>query len=115
MMHVLSNIALVIACLGALTFVVIYQLLADWRSSALGRNVMAFMGVCGILLLLAVLRNFVPWIDDHRDGLRLVCFSAVSVIIWWRVWLLIRAQRGSGQTVRGYRESSTHSDRGGDA
>ena len=100
MTAVLANIALVVAAVGALTFVVAYQVLADWRKSPIGRNVMAFMAVTLLLLTLGIIRNFVPWLNDHLDVIRIFAYSVVAFIIWRRVWLLVRAQRTEEERTR---------------
>jgi len=91
----LANVALVAAGLGCFVFVALYHALADWRATPLGRNVMAFMLVAGILITLSVLRNLVRIPDDVLPWLRLVSFTVVAVIVWHRVYLLYRAQRAA--------------------
>lgn len=113
MIRTLGNIALAVAALGCMAFVVAYAWLADWRSSALGKNVMAFMAALGAMLTLAILRNFTPWIDDHVDGFRLGAFVIVALIVWHRVFLLIKAQMTRDRETPGYGEASMHTDHGG--
>jgi hypothetical protein len=96
----LANLALIVAALGALTFVIAYQLIADWRATAIGRNVMAFMVVTSLLLTLGILRNIVPWLDGHIDEFRLVAYVLVASIIWQRVWLLFKVQRQNRKAGR---------------
>lgn len=92
MIQTLANAALIVSALGALTFVVSYQVMADWRATAIGRNVMAFMVVTFLFLALGILRNFVPSVEEHVEVARLVVYVLVAAIIWQRVYLLFRAQ-----------------------
>ena len=114
MTHALAMIALVFAALGALTFVVVYELAADWRSTPLGRNVMAFMAAVAVLLALAIVRSFVPWLDEHVDAMRAGSFTLVGLIIWQRVYLLLRAQFTTSERRSRYRDgaSTMHDDQG---
>lgn len=103
MIHLLAQVLLALAIIGCFTFVVSYQVLADWRSTAVGRNVMAFMAVVGILLTLALLRTFVPNVERYADWLRIASFSAVGAIVWHRVFLLYRAQSGYSDADHAHR------------
>lgn len=94
----LANAALVFAATGAVTFVFAYHLLAAWRESAIGRNVMSLMALICALLLVGVLRNYVRGIESHSEVVRLAAYVLIGSVIWRRVFLLIRAQRR--QTTR---------------
>lgn len=85
--------AMVVATfLGALTFVVVY-LGRNWRQSAIGRNVMAFMAVITVVSGLAVSSIIFGQQWPYRDLIRALCWGAVAVTIWWRVVLLLRVPR----------------------
>lgn len=90
---VVADVALAGAALGAVVFVVLYHLWADWRASDLGRNMMAFMFVCAVLLTLGVVRAIVLPPDHALEAFRVIAYSLVCAIIWHRVFLLIRYQR----------------------
>ena len=96
MLHLLADVALVAAACGCLAFVLLYQGLTSgrWRSTAYGRNVMAFMGIALVLLTIGVVREFVDVLDGYLDVIRLAGFTVVALIVWQRVALLVRAQRG---------------------
>lgn len=112
MIRFLGNVALGFAVTGCATFVITYAMLANWRRTALGRNVMAFMvALCGMLSL-AVLRNFTSVVDDNINWVRLVVLSIVAAIVWQRVYLLVAAQM-STRGKRRYGEMSTYTDREG--
>jgi uncharacterized membrane protein YjfL (UPF0719 family) len=89
----LANVLLGVAAIGCFTFAILYQVLADWRASQLGRNVMAFMLVSGVLLSLGVVRAFVQPADHALEYARLIGYGVVAFIVWQRVVLLFRAQK----------------------
>jgi hypothetical protein len=88
----LADAALALAALGCVFFVVAYHLLAPWRSSPVGRNVMAFMACCALLLCIGVVRVLFGLSDTAIQWVRLVGFLIVAYVAWRRVYLLIRAQ-----------------------
>jgi hypothetical protein len=93
MTHLLANIALAYAAAICFVFVITYHVLADWKASAIGRNIMALMTVAAILLTISVLRAFVPWFTQHIDHTRLVGFVSIGYIVTRRLYLLLREQR----------------------
>lgn len=95
MIGLLGDIALVTAFAGCAVFVVRYGALSGWWRTSVGRNMLAFMGVCMVLLGLSTTRMVFgdEWFEAHRDALRLVSFGLVSVVVWWRVVLLVKVQR----------------------
>lgn len=92
MIHSITSVLVCTAAAGALIFVGRY-LLTRWFDTAMGRHAMAFMVVVLIVLSLAVVRELfgVDWAG--RDLVRLVAFTLVNVVIWWRVALLFMGQR----------------------
>ena len=95
MSSLLVNAAVIATAVGALAFVVSYAWLTRgaWRATAVGRNVMALMAVILIVSALAVAG--IMWGRDwpHRDLIRFVAWSAVAVVVWWRVVILYRVHR----------------------
>jgi hypothetical protein len=89
----LANIALLIAVVGAVAFVIAYHLLAEWRSSPLGRNIMALMAVAAVLLALGVVRAFFPVIEKYIDWFRLFGYILIAYVVWRRFFLLLQAQK----------------------
>lgn len=88
-----ANIALLVSLAGCVSFIVAYWILADWRSSALGRNVMAFMVVSAVLLGIGTVRAFFPVFDPFLDWIRLGGYIAIGYVVWRRFYLLLVAQR----------------------
>lgn len=83
------------AFVGFWVFVLLYAARSEWWKTPVGRNLMAFMFVCGVLLGLGFIRSLTGdarW-DTIRDEIRLISFAAVNVVVWWRNVLLVRTQR----------------------
>lgn len=97
-MTIASNVLFVVAFLGFVAFSLLYALRSPWRSTSVGRNAMALMVVGAVLMGLGVLRMILggEWFDRHRDFVRLVSYSLISYVVWWRVILLIKLQRPPG-------------------
>lgn len=80
--------AMVIATfLGALVFVIAY-LHRNWRSTAIGRNVMALMAIIAIVSALAVSSIVFGHNWPARDLIRALAWGSVAGAVWWRVVLL---------------------------
>lgn len=80
---------------GFATFVVLYSLRSPWWATPIGKNMLAFMTVNLVLMGLGVLRRlFGPaWFEAHRDGLQFFSFGALFVVVWWRVFILVKVQK----------------------
>lgn len=94
-MGLLGDIVFNFAFLGFGVFSILYFFRSDWSSTPVGRNAMAFMGACWLLLGLSFIRLISgdAWFELHRDVLRLVSYLILSSVVWWRVVLLIKLQR----------------------
>lgn len=91
MVRVLGTIGLFVMFGGLTTFVVLYHLLADWRATRMGRHVMAFMAVCAATMtyvVASVLLGYPP----GRDWARVLIYSSLGYVVWWRVVLLLQEQ-----------------------
>jgi hypothetical protein len=77
---------------GAVLFVAVY-LRRNWRSSAVGRNVMIFMVVIALVSGLAVSTLIFGREWPLRDLIRAVAWGMVAGVIWWRNALLLRTPR----------------------
>lgn len=93
MIRAVGDVLLASGFLGAAVFVAVY-LRSPWWRSAHGRNVMAMMAVIMILLGLATATALFGFRYPARDVIRLVAFAALSAVVWWRVVILVRTQRG---------------------
>jgi N-acetylglutamate synthase-like GNAT family acetyltransferase len=87
---ILGELALALA--AGLMFVALYALRSPWRTSEMGRHLMAFMVVTaaelGSLLALGLGWHVPLWLFA-------VGFGALDVVVVQRVWLLVKAQRSS--------------------
>lgn len=92
MIEALGNVLVVLTCAGAITFCAMYALFSPWWKSAMGRNVMAMMGTIGLFLILAIIRMIWPNAFNDMPWIRLVAWSLIGGIVWWRVVLLVRTQ-----------------------
>jgi hypothetical protein len=95
--HLLTQAALVGAALGFVAFVGLYESLTSgrWRRTPIGRNVMALMLVGAVLLSVAVVREFLDFLDPYLEWIRLISYVLIASVAWWRVGLLIGEQRAA--------------------
>lgn len=88
-MTVLLTIELAVIVAGSVAFAGLYVWRSRWRTSPIGRHMLAFGlagGFEGLLFLLAVLGVRVPvWMF-------VVSFGLLDVVVLQRLWLLWRAQ-----------------------
>jgi hypothetical protein len=83
-------------CISA-AFIVLYALLAPWRKSALGRNVVALHSALALTLLPAVVHHlFGATVAEDRffAWFAVTAFALVPCVIVWRAVILIRLQLG---------------------
>lgn len=86
-----ATILLAIAFVGCITFIIIYAKTAPWRSTW-GWHMMIFVGSLGMILGLSL--SYRIWGEYWgRQVLILVAFSVLTILIWQRVFMVIRAQR----------------------
>jgi hypothetical protein len=92
---VIGNILLVATAVLSWTFCGLYQLMAPWRSSEMGRNVMTKSLAIAAVTSLGAVRLIVgasldtPWFQALRIGV----FAAVPAAIAWRIIILLKIQR----------------------
>lgn len=93
-MALLRILALIFAFLGFVVFCVLYFLRSNWRSTSVGRNAMALMAACGLLLGLGITRLFTgaAWFERHRDSLGAFSYILIGLIVWWRNAILFKLQ-----------------------
>lgn len=86
---ILSEVGL--CAVASVTFIVIYGLRSPWRSTAMGRHIMAFMTATALefvsLLCLGLGLPVPLWVFA-------VVFGALDLVVFQRLWLLWLAQRG---------------------
>lgn len=91
-MRVLANLMVWATFAGALVFVAVY-LGRNWKTTAVGRNVMVFMFVIMIVSGLAVSSLVFGRDWPYRDLIRALAWGMVAAVIWWRNLLLIGTPR----------------------
>lgn len=96
MLQTLGTIALRLTALGSLAFVLSFALLAPWRGTVMGRHMMTFMGVITVIIWYVAIAPFLgPLGLTARLWIRLVSYTLLGAVIWWREWLFIAAQLGN--------------------
>lgn len=89
----LAVIALMVLTLGFSSFCLLFHVLADWRASEMGRNVMTFMLTCTVILWYSLINS----VFDFPQGVTVVAafilFSVLAGAVWMKVWLLIKIQK----------------------
>ena len=89
----LATTLLVALAFGAcVTFVTVYASTAPWREREWGRHTMAFVASLGLILGLVLTYRVFGEYWGRRE-LLLISFAALTVLLWQRVYLVIRAQR----------------------
>lgn len=87
-----GNLVLVAAAIPAALFLAYYAARTRWEETQFGRQTMALSAVIALTLALLVVRNTfgdAPW----YSVLRLVVFAMIVPTLWWRLYLLVKAQR----------------------
>ena len=91
-LHNAVNIPFFVAWAGALVFVARYAF-TRWYRSAMGVN--AMLDTVVILTILSLGASYILWgAWGNPDLLGIGVYSAISVVLWWRVILLFQGQRG---------------------
>lgn len=88
-----ADAAIIATMLGALTFVIVYAVTARWWATTMGRHVMTFMAAILVVAFLATLTIFYGTSWPHRDAIRTAAWGAIAACLWWRVFILIKAQQ----------------------
>ena len=88
--RLVTGILGVLMLLGVVTFLVIYWTRCRWRDSAIGRHMMYFMLALGAVLIVRTLRYFWPDVTA-LIYVGLATFSCLVLVIWQRVYLLVRS------------------------
>ena len=101
MIPILGDALFIAAFAGFCVFFFSYLIFSDWKSSPVGQNLLAFMGVCGLVLASRFLRLVLgdPLWDRVRDHVSVVDYLLVNIVVWWRVVLLLKTQRASRHEV----------------
>jgi hypothetical protein len=93
MIHFIGNALIILSAIPAVLSVLVYARV-NWRRAPMGPHLMAYMTVFATVLTLSTIRQFTgdSW---WFQLLRLIVFVGVPVVLWWRLVLLVKAQRES--------------------
>lgn len=91
------NAAAVVGFFGGLVFCLTYAAVPWWRSST-GVNLMLVSGGATALFGLRCLGLLFGEGFPGQDLIRFVFLSVVGAGLWWRWWLLVRAQLATART-----------------
>jgi hypothetical protein len=93
-MRTLQIVALWYVAAGTTLFAAIYHVLARWWDTAVGQNIMLLMASLA-LLTDAVLANLLLGRPEWMRWVFLALYVAIGTAAWWRLGLLVKAQRGA--------------------
>lgn len=89
--QLVGTVAFIAATVAANAFIILYSLLARWWRNALGWNIFSFMLAVALILDHSVITLL--WRDyPGRIIVRAFLFTALAVVMWWRVIILIFVQ-----------------------
>lgn len=94
-LHLIGNIAVLVAFFSAVTFCGLYAAIAPWRASAEGWHLMTFTGVIGVAFGWIAYRQVISSTPPAAVSLeipRAAILSALAALLVWRLLLLLRAQ-----------------------
>lgn len=96
MTHTVGVWAMWLALGGEVAFLILFGLRSRWWTSWVGRFLMLFSTLWGLLLLVAAVA---PWFGSPRwlQLLGLAAFLGLAATTWWRVLWLLRAQKHERQ------------------
>jgi hypothetical protein len=90
-LHTVGSVLIILAAAIGTASVVVHARVPWWRSQ-MGRHLMAYMLVIALVLDLSVVRLIVG--DSWWFALlRLLVFTGIPLVLAWRLWLQIKAQR----------------------
>ena len=109
-MKIAGDIFFYATFVGYLTFIIAF-FWSHWWRSAIGQHVFAFMFVPTVLFGLGIARRLIgdTWFEAHRDALVFWSYLAMAIVVWWRVVILIAAQRFDSKAAS-LRELTPRSD-----
>jgi hypothetical protein len=90
--RVLAGLELLALTLGFLTFTLLFHVLADWKSTAMGRHFMALMACCDLILSWSWVGLILSPGQNIRVWIALPLYGALTFVVWRQVRLLIKMQ-----------------------
>lgn len=77
---------------GTIVFLALYWKCSMWRESPLGRHMLYFTLAFALVLAIRIVGLFwegLPWLPY----VRIVSYLFLVIVVWQRVWLLVKALR----------------------
>jgi len=90
--HDIGSVMLVVCALLSTTFVAGYYLTTDWKSTDVGRHLMAFSMSESAILLMYTARIIAGHDAVWFQIIRLLVFLSFPVVLAWRLVILLRYQ-----------------------
>lgn len=78
---------------GAFVTFVLWYARTSWSDTPLGRHLMAFNMVLGIVIFYALFATLVEVPASIRLWVRLIAWSAVAAVGWRQVYIAVKTQR----------------------
>jgi len=90
------KIVLCLTAPAAIGFPIWYHLRLRWQDSEMGKHVMGYSAVVGLLYLTSLLRLFFPGMPLQR-GITITLAVLMLVVVWWRVVVFVHIYRQTRQ------------------
>lgn len=92
MVEFVINALLITLCGGLLTFVVRFLFWSNWRSTLVGRYIMAFLlTITGMFIYIFIARLIPNY--PGRDAVNIIILLILNYGAWKLAWLIIHIQR----------------------
>jgi hypothetical protein len=91
-LRILAGFELLALTVGFWAFTLLFHVLADWKSTTMGRHFMSLMGCCDLALTWTWIIFSLQPSAPVRVGVALVLYGALTFVVWRQVRLLIKMQ-----------------------
>jgi hypothetical protein len=95
----IGDVLFVASAIPAVASVLVFARVPWWRTP-LGRHLMSYMAVIAAVLGLGCLRLVIGQ-PPAFEAIRTAVFALVPVVMWWRLIVLVQAQRRDGGELTG--------------
>jgi hypothetical protein len=91
-LRILAGVELLALTVGFWAFTLLFHVLSDWKSTAMGKHFMSLMVCCDLVLTWSWVNvMFMPPLGV-RIGVALVLYGALTFVVWRQVRILIKMQ-----------------------
>jgi hypothetical protein len=91
-MRVLAGLELLALTIGFWAFTLLFHVLADWKSTSMGRHFMSFMMCCDLVLTWTWVVLALSLSSTIRVAVAVVLYGALGFVVWRQVRLLVNMQ-----------------------